>query len=71
MRYPVIGSIALLSLFLAVKFLPKYLISYIITFYFCSVGVLAIGGACSLLLRNCLTTCPWWAHGAAAHLVSL
>ena len=44
-RYPVIGSAALLSLFVAIKFLPKNLIVYIITGYFCLVGIFAIGGA--------------------------
>ena len=44
-RYPIIGSVALLGLFAAVKFLPKHIIVYVITFYFCAVGVLAIGGA--------------------------
>jgi hypothetical protein len=45
MRYPMVGSAALVSLFVALKFLPKHLIGYIIMFYFCGVGTLAIGGA--------------------------
>ena len=45
MRYPLIGSAALISLFLALRFLPKHMVAYIITFYFCLVGVAAIGGA--------------------------
>jgi hypothetical protein len=44
MRYPVLGSISLLLIFVAIKFMPKHIINYIITAYFCCVGVLAIGG---------------------------
>lgn len=49
MRYPIIGSASLLGLFLAIRFLPKYIITYVITFYFCTLGVFAIGGACCSL----------------------
>ena len=45
MKFPLIGSMSLLGLFLAIKFLPKHWLNYIITFYFCMMGTLAIGGA--------------------------
>lgn len=44
MKFPLIGSVSLFGLFLAIKFLPRDWLNYIITFYFCVLGTFAIGG---------------------------
>jgi hypothetical protein len=44
MKFPLIGSVSLFGLFLAIKFLPREWLQYIITFYFCALGTFAIGG---------------------------
>ena len=54
MKFPLIGSMSLVGLFLAIKFLPKQWLNYIITFYFCLMGTLAIGG-----MRTILSSCSW------------
>lgn len=43
MKFPLIGSVSLLGLFLAIKFLPGHWLNYIMTFYFSMMGTLAIG----------------------------
>ena len=42
MQYPLIGSAVLLSLFLALKFVPKEFINALLTAYFCLLGALAV-----------------------------
>lgn len=48
MKFPLIGSMSLVGLFLAIKFLPKQWLNYIITTYFCVMGVFALGGVYKL-----------------------
>eukprot|EP00892_Ulva_mutabilis_P008067 jgi/Ulvmu1/5632/UM023_0172.1 len=43
MKFPLIGSMSLVGLFVAIKFLPKQWLNYIITTYFCIMGVFALG----------------------------
>ena len=42
MRFPLIGSAVLLSLFLLFKFLPKDLINGILAVYFFALGIIAL-----------------------------
>lgn len=58
MRFPLMGSVSLLSLFLAIKFLPKGWVNIVIGIYFCGMGVLAVGGVlpCSTCLLDALPT---------------
>lgn len=44
MRFPIVGSVSLVGLFVAIKFLPKAWVNYVITFYFCLLGVFAVAG---------------------------
>lgn len=49
MQFPLIGSVSLLSLYLAFKFLDKELVNFLISFYFCAVGCLAMTATVSPL----------------------
>lgn len=49
MRFPIMGSVSLLSLFMAIKFLPKGWVNIVIGIYFCIMGVFAVGGARPLI----------------------
>ena len=42
MRFPLIGSAVLFSLFLLFKFLPKDLVNTVLTAYFVFLGILAL-----------------------------
>jgi|Transcript_22261 minor histocompatibility antigen H13 len=44
LRFPLVGSCVLLSLFLAFKFLPKEWVNRVITVYFLVLGILALAG---------------------------
>ena len=54
MQYPILGSVVLLSLFLVLKFVPKYLVNAVLTVYFCALGTAAMAATAMPLLRRAL-----------------
>ena len=42
MQYPIVGSVVLFSLFIVLKFIPKYMINFVLNCYFCGLGVFAL-----------------------------
>ena len=49
-QFPLLGSVSLFSLYLAFKFLDKDLVNFLIGFYFCAVGCVALFATLSSLL---------------------
>ena len=50
MQYPIFGSVVLFSLFIVLKFIPKYYINVVLNIYFCALGTFALAATVLPLL---------------------
>ena len=61
MRFPLVGSAMLLSLFLLFKFLPKDLVNAVLTCYFFVLGIVALSYVLAHYLLQVLVYCVLFA----------
>ena len=68
MQFPIAGSCVLFGLFLAIKYVDKGWVNFVLSFYFCTLGTFGIVGLLEPLTAPLESFARWTEYGHTFHV---